>query len=565
MSFSSQKPWLKFYGETPSNLVYPSKTVYQMVRDTAIRYPNHIAYEFLGKKTTYAEFLKRIDQTAGGFHSIGVKRGDRVTLCLPNCPQAVDSFYALSRIGAVANLVHPLSAPEELRHALTLSQSRFLLTLDQFYEKAQSVNSDLQQPLTILVTRIQEELPPVSAAVCALTKKAALPKKGAFLLWRKVIKLGQSRLLPADTGKAEDPCAILYSGGTTGTTKGILLSSMNFNALALQTIASSGFSPIHGLKMLSVMPLFHGFGLGIGIHTALVGGACCLLIPRFDPKLYAKLLIRKRPHIIPGVPTLFEALLRSEALHRADLSFLKGVFCGGDSMPPQRKQAVDDFLRAHGAKVSLRQGYGLTECVTASCLTPSKMDREGSIGIPFPDTLYTICRPGTTEELPPDTEGELCLTGPTVMLGYLNQKEETAAVLRRHSDCRLWLHTGDLGKMDRDGFVYFSGRIKRIIVTSGYNVYPAQLERVLDSHEQVRLSCVIGVPDPYKIQAVKAFVVLKDGITPSESLHQELLAYCSKHIAKYALPREIEFRKELPKTAIGKVAYRLLEEEQQKT
>ncbi len=561
MSFSSQMPWLKFYGETPAHLTYPPTTVYQLVRETAVRYPDSIAYEFLGKKTSYARFLRRIEDAAKGFLSIGVKKGDRVTICLPNCPQAVDSFYALSRIGAVANLLHPLSAPEEIRHALQLAHSRVLLTLDQFYEKAAAA---VQEPVTIVAARLRDELPVPSAVIYTLKQKAALPRKGAFLLWNKMLVAGQSLSLPPDDGKAEDPCAILYSGGTTGTTKGIVLSSMNFNALALQTIAACGFAPIHGLNMLSVMPLFHGFGLGIGIHTPLVGGACCLLVPRFEPNLYAKLLIRKRPHIIPGVPTLFEALLRSDRLQHTDLSFLRGVFCGGDSMPPERKQAVDAFLQDHGAKVQLRQGYGLTECVTASCLTPKDVHREGSIGIPFPDTLYTICRPGTTEELPPDTEGELCLTGPTVMLGYLEQEEETSAVLRRHKDCRLWLHTGDLGKMDRDGFVYFSGRLKRMIVTSGYNVYPCQLERILQQHEAVHLSCVIGVPDPYQIQAVKAFVVLKDGVPPTEALRQELLAHCSAHIAKYALPRELEFRKELPKTSVGKVAYRQLEEERKK-
>ncbi len=561
MSFSSQMPWLKFYGETPAQLTYPSGTVYQLVRETAVRYPDSIAYEFLGKKTTYARFLLRIEEAAKGFLALGVKRGDRVTICLPNCPQAVDSFYALSRIGAVANFLHPLSAPGEIRHALELSRSRFLLTLDQFYERTVSAT---QEPMTIVTARLRDELPFPSALLYPLKQKAALPRKGAFLLWKDFLKAGHWLQLPSDDGSAEDPCAILYSGGTTGTTKGIVLSSMNFNALALQTIAACGFAPIHGLRMLSLMPLFHGFGLGIGIHTALVGGSCCLLVPRFDSKLYARLLIKKRPHMLPGVPSLFEALLRSEDLCHADLSFLKGVFCGGDSMPPERKQAVDAFLREHGAKVQLRQGYGLTECVTASCLTPKDLHREGSIGIPFPDTCYTVCRPGTTEELPPDTEGELCLTGPTVMVGYLEQEQETAAVLRRHSDCRLWLHTGDLGKMDQDGFLYFTGRLKRMIVTSGYNVYPCQLERILEQHEAVLLSCVIGVPDPYKIQAVKAFVVLKDGISPTDALRQELLAHCSAHIAKYAMPRELEFRSELPKTPVGKVAYRQLEEEERK-
>ena len=212
--------------------------------------------------------------------------------------------------------------------------------------------------------------------------------------------------------------------------------------------------------------------------------------------------------------------------------------------------------------MQIREGYGTTECVTASCLTPPDYAREGSIGIPFPDTYYKIVRVGTTEEVEPEAEGEICLSGPTVMLGYLDAPEETAQTLRRHADGRIWLHTGDLGKMDADGFVYFRQRIKRMIVTSGYNVYPSQLENLLDGHEKVLLSCVIGVKDPYKMQRVKAFVVLKPGVCPSEALKKELLAYCRERIVRYAVPSEIEFRDELPKTLVGKVAYRELEAEE---
>ena len=354
---------------------------------------------------------------------------------------------------------------------------------------------------------------------------------------------------------------ILYSGGTTGVTKGILLSNRNFNALGAQVVATNPmFRP--GDKMLAVMPVFHGFGLGIGIHTALIGGACCILVPKFNVSTYAELLIKKQPNIIPGVPTLFEALLRADKLESADLSCLKGVFCGGDSLSIELKKKVDDFLKAHNASVQIRQGYGLTECVTASCLTPKDYNRVGSIGVPFPDTYYKIVKPGTTEELDANFEGEICISGPSVMLRYVDNPEETANTLRRHEDGRIWLHTGDLGKMDEDGFVFFSQRMKRMIITSGYNVYPGQLENIIDGHEKVLLSCVIGVKDPYKVQKVKAFVVLRPGFEANDETKKELLDYCRQHIAKYAMPYDIEFRDELPKTLVGKVAYRILEEEE---
>ena len=354
---------------------------------------------------------------------------------------------------------------------------------------------------------------------------------------------------------------ILYSGGTTGTTKGILLSNRNFNALAAQIVATNPF--FHpGHKMLAIMPMFHGFGLGVSIHSMVANGGHCILIPRFTPQSYAELIKKHKPNLIAGVPSLFEALLRVKEIEGADLSCLKGVFSGGDSLSIELKKRFDKFLHDHGATVSVREGYGTTECVTASCLTPIHKQKEGSIGIPFPDTYYKIVKPGTQEEVPYGEEGEICLSGPTVMLEYVNHPEETAQTKQTHADGLAWIHTGDLGMMDEDGFIYFRQRIKRMIVTNGYNVYPSQLENILDGHDYVHLSCVIGVKDPIKMQRVKAFVVLKPGYQPTEACKKELLDYCRKHIAKYAMPSDIEFREELPKTLVGKVAYRVLEEEE---
>ena len=568
MGISSSAPWLKYYDSTPAHLDYPKKTIYEMVRAAADKYPKNIAYEFMGKKTTFAEFMERIDRTAKAYLAMGIGKGDRVTICMPNCPQALDSFYALNRIGAVSNMIHPLSAASEIKFYLDFSKSKAILTLDQFYGKVAGILPELANKDTmLLVARIVDELPPVLAVGFALTKGRKippLPKKGNYVLWNEFMRVGRKRdlPLPKELGRFTDCASILYSGGTTGTTKGIMLSNLNFNACGLQTIAASGFAPINGMKMLSVMPVFHGFGLGIGIHTALIGGATCILVPQFNVKTYAELLIKKQPNIIPGVPTLFEALLRAENLESADLSCLKGVFCGGDSLSVELKKKVDAFLKEHNAEVQIRQGYGLTECVTASCLTPKDYNRVGSIGVPFPDTYYKIVKTGTTEEVDANVEGEICISGPSVMMCYMENPEETDHTLRRHADGRVWMHSGDLGKMDEDGFVYFSQRIKRMIVTSGYNVYPGQLENVIDGHEKVLLSCVIGVKDPYKMQKVKAFVVLKPDYEPSDAIRDEILEYCRGHIAKYAMPYDIEFRAELPKTLVGKVAYRVLEEEE---
>lgn len=564
MGLSASAPWLAYYGNTPASIDYPRKTMFGLLEETAKKYPESYAYIFMGKKTTYRAFLERIEAAAKGLVKLGIRRGDRVTICMPNTPQALDCFYALNRLGAVSNMIHPLSASQEIAFYLNASHSKAILTLDQFYGKVAQIQPQLKEPCKILIAKIQDELPfPLSVAY-PLTKSArAVPKLPAsgYLLWTELLASGRGVTLPPDTGKYTDCGAILYSGGTTGTTKGILLSNLNFNALGLQTIAASGYGSVAGMKMLSIMPVFHGFGLGIGIHTALIGGATCILVPQFSVKLYADILKKQKPNLIPGVPTLFEALLRAESLNGVDLSFLRGIFSGGDSLSNELKKKVDQFLHEHNCTEQIREGYGTTECVTASCLTPKDYARSGSIGVPFPDTYYKIVTPGTIEEVPANTEGEICVSGPTVMLGYMDNPEETAQTLRRHYDGRIWLHTGDLGHMDQDGFVYFRQRIKRMIVTSGYNVYPSQLENIIDAHEKVLLSCVIGVKDPYRVQRVKAYVVPMPGIEPTDALRREILDYCSEHIAKFAMPREVEFRTELPKTLVGKVAYRVLEEE----
>lgn len=562
-------PWFKYYGDIPNTIEYPTKTISQLVIDTAQKYPDNVAYEFMGKKTFYKDFVKRIDVTAKALLISGIKKGDKVTIAMPNTPQAVDMFYALNRIGAVGNMIHPLSAESEIAFYLNVSNSVAILTLDQFFPKVNKILSDVKQPVKIIVAEIKDELPQPLKTLYSITSGRKLPKiksSGNVLMWNDFIKAGRTHkdAIPADDSNADDVATILYSGGTTGTTKGILLSNMNINALGLQTAAASGYKDLSGMKMLSVMPIFHGFGLGVGIHTALVCGAQCILVPRFNIKTYAQLLKKKKPNFIPGVPTLFEALLRCEELDGVDLSFLKGVFCGGDSLSVELKKSVDKFLREHGATVQIREGYGTTECVTASCLTPKDFNREGSIGIPFPDTFYTIVEQGTENSIPAGTVGEICLRGPSVMIGYMDNPEETAQTLRLHEDGHLWLHTGDLGFMDEDGFVYFKQRIKRMIVTSGYNVYPSQIENIIDGHEKVFISCVIGVKDDYKMQKIKAFVVPAPGVEPSDELKHELLEYCRMHIAKYAMPYDIEFRAELPKTLVGKVAYRILEEEEEK-
>ena len=564
-AITAKTPWVKNLGDVPAHLDYFQGSMYEAVERIARQNPNTVAFDFMGRSTTYKKMIEEIQRCAKSLRTIGVREGDCVTIAMPNCPQAIYVFYAANLIGAIANMVHPLSSEKEIEFYINESKSVTVVTLDQFYHKVEAIRQNTCA-VNIVIARIRDALSKPLKAGYMLTegrKLEKIPKDAPVIRWDEFCSLGKACFWNYKVPrKADDPAVILYSGGTTGKTKGILLTNLNFNALAQQIIATNPmFRP--GDKMLSAMPLFHGFGLGVCIHSMLANGGRCILVPRFTADSYAKLITKYKCNVIAGVPTLYEALLRLPSMDKADLSCLKGVFSGGDSLSVELKKKVDKFLYDHRSMVQVREGYGTTETVTASCLTPIHMAKEGSIGLPFPDMYFKIVEPGTDIEVPYGQEGEILMAGPTVMKEYVNHPEETAQTLRHHADGLTWVYTGDLGVMDADGFVYFRGRKKRMIITSGYNVYPGQLENILDANPMVQMSCVIGVPDPYKMQKVKAFVMLASGVEPTQETEDKLMRYCRQHIAKYALPYDIEFRKTLPTTLVGKVAYRELEDEEE--
>jgi long-chain acyl-CoA synthetase len=550
---------MKHYGNVPVTLRYPEGTLYDVIKKASEGGGDRCAYEFMGKRVPYSKMMADVDMAASSLIASGVRKGDKVMLCLPNTPQAVTLFYAINKLGAVAVMVHPLSSKNEIEFYLKDSGSRIAVTMDRFCWAFEGFENTT--PLErLVVVDISKGLNPLLKLVYKLkTRNAPKPvMKDHMIAWEHMIELGFGNAEKADTS-AEDVAVILYTGGTTGKSKGVLLSNLNFNATALQTYMMGQYELTEKDSMLGVLPIFHGFGLCIGMHMTLMHSAKLILVPTFSPDSYAKLIKKKRPTFIAGVPTLYELMLRNKHLKNVDLTFLRGVFVGGDTLTVDLKKRVDTFLREHGSPSIIREGYGLTECVTASCLTPKDEYRTGSIGIPFSDTFYKIVEIGTEDEVPYGTDGEICISGPSVMIGYTNQPEETANVLRRHADDRLWLHTGDAGMMDEEGFIYFRQRIKRMIISSGYNIYPSQIENVLDSHPFVHCSCVIGVPDDIRVQSVKAFIVLKDGIDGSEAAKKNIIDYCKEHIIRYAVPSKIDFISELPKTKVGKVAYSELE------
>ncbi len=446
MENAVRTPWAPFMGEVPMHLDYFQGTMVEAVEKMGAKYPNITACEFMGSNTAYPKLVEQIHACARALRQLGIKEGDKVTICMPNAPQTVIMFYAVNMVGAIANMVHPLSAEGEIEFYLNDSESVAALTLDQFYGKFAAIRRDTPCLKHLIIATVKDALSPLMKLGYALTQGRKIPKvpKGAdVVLWKDFIAAGKNFTGdPRVPRKANDPAVILYSGGTTGITKGILLSNLNFNALAQQIIAANPFcNP--GDKMLAIMPMFHGFGLGVSIHSMLANGASCILVPRFTPQTYAELLRKYKPNLIAGVPTLYEALLRIPNLDDLDLSCLKGVFSGGDSLPIELKKRFDMFLKDHGATIEVREGYGTTECVTASCLTPLTKAKEGSIGIPFPDTYYKIVKVGTEDEVPYGEEGEICLAGPTVMLEYVKHPQETAQTRRVHADGMTWISLPD--------------------------------------------------------------------------------------------------------------------------
>jgi long-chain acyl-CoA synthetase len=556
-----KKPWLKFYGDVPESIDYPRVTMYEALMQTVARCPDDIAYDFFGTTSTYREFGEEIDRCADALASLGMTKGDRITISMPTCPQGIICFYAANKLGVVASMIHPLSPAKEIEFYLNTAKSRFALTLDAFYGKFKEAQpkTELQ---TLILARIPDYLPLVKKIGFNLTKGRKIPAVPADPLvrwWSDLLKGNYPKAPKAEMGP-DEMAVILYSGGTTGVPKGIMLSNYNFISEGMQVAVWGSMGGADSI--LAILPIFHGFGLGVCVNAIFMGGGRSILVPQFTPEIVADLIKKKRPNLVVGVPTLFEALGNNPVFQKTDLSCLKATFSGADTLPRPVKERFEAAVKSQGGNVQLLEGYGLTEAVTAIMATPLNQYREGSVGIPFPDMLAKIVTTGTTEEAPVGEEGEICMHGPAVMLGYLDQPEETAQTLRTHADGKIWLHTGDIGTMDADGFFYFKLRQKRMIKSSGMNVYPAQVEDILYKHPDVAKACVIGVPDEKQVQRVKAFVVLKDPTKASAETEAALIAHCQENLIRWSCPREIEFRKDLPCTLVGKVAFNTLEREE---
>ena len=576
MGRTIKAPWIKYYGDEKQHLEYPDFSAYKLIEYTASKHLNNDSYNYYGNKKTYHEFLKQIDEVARSLKALGVKYKDVVSICMPNTPEGIISFYACNKIGAIASMIHPLSAENEIKHYLNISKSSWLIAIDFTLPKIAKIIKNTKVKKVISVG-VGESMPTILKSVYAATNVTKTLNKlnpinylseefnefnNKKISWNSFLRLGKDYLKEIDDNfKGKDIAAILYSGGTTGFPKGVKLTNLNLNASAMQNFEHVACLKA-GDRVLAIMPIFHGFGLSVCIHCVQYFGGTSILLPQFNAKTFDKIVKKYEPNVLVGVPTLFEAICNNKNFRFMNLNYLTCVISGGDSLSIELKKKFDEWLSKHHSPTTIREGYGLTECCAASCFTPLNNYRPGSIGIPYPDMYYKIVEAGTEKELPYGNEGEIVITGPTVMAGYINNKKETKSTLKKHKDGRIWLHTGDSGVMDKDGFIYFKGRLKRMIITSGYCVYPGMIENVIDSHPSVKMSCVIGIPHPYKVTVAKAFIVLKKEVKDKDAVLESIKTLVEKNLARFSWPYEYEFRDELPKTLVGKVAYNVLIQEE---
>ena len=553
----SDRPWLRFYGKVPCSINYPEITLYEAIASTAARVPDAIAWDFLDTTSSYRDFLAEIDRFADALAALGLNQGERLLISMPTSPQGIVAFYAANKLGAVPAMIHPLSTSPEIEQFLNASCARIALTLDAFYPSFATVRPS--QPIErLILARVPDYLSAQKRLGFWLTKGRKIRKVSSDprVHWWADLMRGSHETVHRAPATTDDPAAILFSGGTTGTPKAIVLSNRNFIAESLQLAAWVGVQD--GDSIVAILPIFHGFGLSVCVNAVLMAGAKSILVPTFNARGVAKLVRKKRPTMLAGPPTLYDTLTKDRSFRRSDLSCLRVAACGADTLQPPVREGFEALLNARGSKAEITEGYGLTEAVTAVMASPLRENRKGSIGIPFPDMLAKICKPDTTEEVAPHEEGEICISGPAVMLGYLDDPVATAETLKMHADGRTWLDTGDLGTMDEDGFFYFRMRLKRMIKCSGFNVYPTQVEEILYRHPLVAKACVVGIPDPVSGERVKAYIVLRDGSQENAGAEKALIEHCHQHLIKWSCPREVEFRRDLPKTRIGKIDYKEL-------
>jgi len=550
--------WVKNYDKgVPATIDYPQTTLHRLLEDTAKRFPDSTAIIFPGAlgdafKLKYRQLNEDADRMANALAGMGVQKGDRVALLMPNCPQFVIAYYAALKLGAIVVAFNPLYSPREIEHQLNDCEAKVMVVLSLFYKNVAEVRAKTKLE-HVVVTYIKEYLPPVSRLLFSLLKekkeghKPKIGKPEKTHLFQDLLRANGPEP-PSVEVKPEDTALFQYTGGTTGVSKGVVANTYQGKAWTTEIGIGQGKD-----TMIGVMPLFHAYGMVLVMHFSVLNGLGMVLLPRFVTEQVLKAINKYKPVFFPGVPTMYVAINNFPKVKKYDLKSLKACLSGAAPLPVEVQQKFEEL--SHGKLV---EGFGLSEAPVVVTANPLMGLRKiGSIGVPFPDVEAKIMDLETGgKEMPLGEIGELVVKGPQVMKGYWNRPEETSMVLRNG-----WLYTGDIAKMDSDGFFFIVDRKKEMIIAGGYNIYPREVEEVLYEHEKIKEAACYGVPDEYRGETVKIAVVLKEGQTCTP---EELTEYCKTKLAKYKIPKKIEFRKELPKSPIGKVLRRVLVEEEKK-
>lgn len=554
--------WDHFYKKYKLNNI-PNMSLYDyMIKETKY-FNEYSAITYFGKRIDYNTLIENIDRCAKSLKSLGIRENDVVTICMPNTPEVAYLFFAINKIGAIANMVHPLSAEEEIKDYLNNTNSVLLIAFSGLYSKIKRIIKDTKV-YKVVFASASESMPIILTSLYNATRgrKEEKPKNNSFyIFWKEFIRLGDNYKGNIYVEKnMNDDAVILHSGGTTGTPKSIVLSNRCFVGMNEQ--AKINFHKlVPGDSVLSILPMFHCFGLIVCLYVPLCLGVTCIMVPEFDKKRFDKVLRKNRPVVLTGVPTLYEAMLSNEHMDDIDFSNVKYVISGGDSVTKEKNKEINEFLKKHNSPEILQQGYGMTETTGPVCFGSMGSNKLGSVGCPMIGNVVKIIDPETKKEVKPMEKGEICVSSVVMMSRYLNDPEATKKTLQLHDDGRYYIHTGDMGYIDKDGVVYYVQRIKRIIVSSGYNIYPEYVENVLRECEYVKDACLVGIPHSYKQEIAKVFIILKDGVEESYTVKRKIMEYAEKNLSHYMLPREYIYKKEFPRTKYFKIDYNALKDE----
>ena len=558
---SQAKPWLKYYDQKFIDQTLPALSAFEYVCQRSKNHLNDTALEYYGRKFTYADLIVNVKKAAAALRGAGVKKGDIITVVSIMTPEIIALFYAADMIGATLNLVDPRYSVEGIREYIEEVDSHLLVCLNVVYERCRQAAKRTNVEKVIVLSPA-DSLPPVMAVGYKLTTPDKNKYASNVIRWKQFIKGGEGQSTAAEPYDPDHACVVVHTGGTTGSPKGVMLTDDCFNGIALQFQAYPKLFH-RGQKLMNVMPPFIAYGFACGIHLPLVLGFTVIIIPNLDPAKLGSLVLKYKPEHMFGVPTHYQQLAADPKLRDKDLSFIINYAAGGDSLSRGAEQTVNDFLAAHGARYPIAKGYGMTEVSSAATVAAGLDNKPGSVGIPMVNTVVAAFEPGTDQELPIGQRGELCISGPCLMKGYYNKPEETAILLRRHPDGRVWAHTGDMGYLDEDGFVFLDSRIKRMIIRhDGFKVFPSMIENVVSRHPAVHQCSVVGCADKDHTQGRLPFVyiVLKaDTTAKKKQVIRELERMCAEELPEYVQPVAYKFISSMPMTPVGKVDYRQLE------